>query len=118
MRVIARATALAVAATMGASVAASGAGVSARATPCPGTFRVLHNDSIGQLRLPAGDYTIGVKRMSCQSASNNLRDFLQRPDGDLPNGWRVLVQKKKFVNRAQNVAFRVFRAPTGPAQPS
>ena len=89
---------------------AAGAGASAnleRATACPGEFNVLHNDRIGKLILPKGPYTISVKRMTCTDASSNFARFLQRPAGNLPDGWRLFAKRGKFVNRAQNKAFLV-----------
>lgn len=89
---------------------AAGAGASTdlgRASACPGEFNVLHNDRIGKLVLPQGPYTISVKRMVCTDASSNFARFLQRPNGDLPDGWRVFAKRGKFVNRAQNKAFLV-----------
>jgi hypothetical protein len=74
---------------------------------CPGTFQVQHNDKIGKLKLPAGPYVIKVKRMTCQQASDNFRDFLNRPDGNLPNGWTLNVNKQKFRNKQRNIAFTV-----------
>jgi hypothetical protein len=94
---------------------ATGAGASGaadRAPACPGEFNVLHNDSIGKLKLPAGPYTISVKRMPCLDASSNFTRFLQRPNGDLPDGWRVFARRGKFVQRTQNKAFLV--APANP----
>ncbi len=93
----------------GALAGASGAGAASaeRAPACPGEFNVLHNDRIGKLILPKGPYTISVKRMPCLDASSNLTRFLQRPNGDLPDGWRVFAKRGKFVNRAQNKAFLV-----------
>ena len=78
-----------------------------RASACPGEFNVLHNDRIGKLVLPQGPYTISVKRMTCTDASSNFARFLQRPAGNLPDGWRVFAKRGKFVNRAQNKAFLV-----------
>jgi hypothetical protein len=91
---------------------AAGAGAAtdlSRATDCPGDFSVLHNDRIGKLVLPKGPYTISVKRMTCTDASSNFARFLQRPAGDLPDGWRLFAKRGKFVNRAQNKAFLVRR---------
>jgi hypothetical protein len=80
---------------------------------CPGTFQVLHNDSIGKLRIPAGNYVITVKRMTCQNASQMFRQFLQDTDGNLGGGWRVRARKAKFQNRAENESFRIKRAAGG-----
>lgn len=87
--------------------ALAGASTASAAPACPGEFNVLHNDKIGKLVLPQGPYTISVKRMTCTDASSNFSRFLQRPAGDLPDGWRVFARRGKFVNRAQNKAFLV-----------
>ena len=50
----------------------AGASSAGAATACPGQFNVLHNDSIGKLKLPQGPYTISVKRMTCVDASSNF----------------------------------------------
>jgi len=80
---------------------------------CPGTFRVQHNDKIGRLKLPAGPYTITVihkNRISCSHASNLFARFLQRPDGNLPNGWKLKVQSGTFLKKDGSKGFRVKRA--------
>ena len=92
--------------------ALAGASTASAAPACPGEFNVLHNDRIGKLVLPKGPYTISVKRMTCTDASSNFARFLQRPNGDLPDGWRVFAKRGKFVNRAQNKAFLVAPANT------
>lgn len=81
-------------------------------TQCPGTFTVLHNDAIGALKLPAGRYTITVlteQTLSCQSASKKFAKFLRRPDGNLPNRWRLNARKAVFRKgkRATGLAFSV-----------
>lgn len=81
-----------------------------RFSRCPGTFRVLHNDRIGKLQLPAGPYYINVlSGLTCASASNYLRQFLMRPDGLLPAPWRLNPQKALF-RAGKNRAFRVQKA--------
>jgi hypothetical protein len=78
---------------------------------CPATFRVLHNDRIGALSLPAGPYYIYVVNgLSCSQASNYFRQFLNRTDGRLPAPWRLNVAKAKFNTGAGGVAFRVQHA--------
>lgn len=78
---------------------------------CPATFRVLHNDRIGALNLPAGPYYIDVVNgLSCASASNYFRQFLLRPDGRLPAPWRLNAAKAKFSTGAGGMAFRVQHA--------
>jgi hypothetical protein len=71
---------------------------------CPNTFRVLHNDHIGQLSLRAGTYRITVinkDKLSCQRASNLFTKFLQDFDGKLPGGWKVKVNKSGFQKSPQ-----------------
>lgn len=97
---------------LGTLVGASSAGA---ATACPGEFDVLHNDRIGKLNLPKGPYTISVKRMNCTDASSSFARFLQRPAGDLPDGWKLFARRGKFVQRTQNKAFLVAPAKPGPA---
>ncbi len=80
---------------------------------CPGTFQVKHNDHIGQLKLPKGPYTITVihkKRITCQKATNLFAKFLQRPDGDLPSGWKLKPQSGTFLKKDGSKGFRVKRA--------
>jgi hypothetical protein len=78
------------------------------ATKCPATFRVLHNDHIGKLNLPAGTYVITTKNentISCQRASDLFTKFLQDYDGKLPNGWKVLVNKSGFRKSPEKAFF-------------
>jgi hypothetical protein len=80
---------------------------------CPGTFQVQHNDHIGRLRLPAGPYKITVlhkRRMSCQRASDLFARFLQKPDGNLPNRWKLEVQSATFTKKGTRQGFRVKQA--------
>jgi hypothetical protein len=56
---------------------------------CP-TFRVLHNDRIGKINLPAGTYNVTVlddRRLQCRAASKLFTRFLQDWDGVLPYPW-------------------------------
>jgi hypothetical protein len=89
----------------------------ATGTLCPGTFSVLHNDRIGPLRLPAGQYTVtllSVGRFTCAQASAKFTQFLQDYDGVLPGNWIVDSETGTFL-RSVHVGFRV--KPTG-APPS
>jgi hypothetical protein len=77
---------------------------------CAGTFRVLHNDRIGRLRLPAGQYRITVRkpnRLGCSRASTLFRRFLQDFEGDLPGHWRVKARTGTFLRGQSGVGFRV-----------
>lgn len=79
---------------------------------CASTFRILHNDHIGRLSLPRGNYRITILssgRPSCAQASALFMRFLEDYDGRLPGGWRVAVASSTFV-RAPGVGFHVARA--------
>jgi hypothetical protein len=80
---------------------------------CPGTFQVQHDDHIGQLKLPKGPYTITVihkKRITCQDATSLFAKFLQRPDGNLPNGWKLKPESGTFLKKDGSQGFRVTKA--------
>jgi hypothetical protein len=81
----------------------------ATGTRCPATFSVLHNDRIGALRLPAGQYTVtllAVGRLSCARAAARFTAFLQDFDGRLPGRWIVDAETGTFL-RSAHVGFRV-----------
>lgn len=66
---------------------------------CGATFQVLHNDRIGELKLPAGQYDITLidpSRITCAKASQLFSRFLQDFDGNLPGGWKLNAQKARF----------------------
>jgi hypothetical protein len=76
---------------------------------CPGTFRVVHNDRIGALRLPAGRYvmTIGKSgRPSCAQSSRLLARFLQDPTGRLPSPWKVATASGTFSAPGQSFSIK------------
>jgi hypothetical protein len=78
-------------------------------TRCPGTFRVLHNDRIGKLRLAAGQYRITRLRgskLSCSGASSLFRQFLQDTDGQLEPPWQLNTRTATF-SRGGGDGFRV-----------
>jgi hypothetical protein len=85
-------------------------------TTCPANFSVLHNDSIGKLKLSAGPYTITVVgHVTCASASKLFTRFLEDWDGNLPDGWKVSVSPAGFVNKT--AAFYVKKAKAPPIPP-
>jgi hypothetical protein len=80
---------------------------------CPGTFQVEHDDHIGQLRFPAGKYTITTLRKqhpTCARAAKLFARFLQHPDGRLPDPWEMERQSATFTRGNTNFGFRVKRA--------
>ena len=66
--------------------------VPAEPLTCPSTFAVLHDDRIGALELPAGNYTVTTldsTRLDCSYASDLFRQFLEDRDGRLPRPWTL-----------------------------
>ena len=75
---------------------------SAARVQCPGTFRVLHNDHVGRMSLPAGRYQITILssgRPSCTAASKLFTRFLEDFDGKLPR--RLPDQRREASVRAR-----------------
>jgi hypothetical protein len=69
---------------------------------CPGTFEVLHNDSIGDVSFRKGEYTIHrltKTSPSCERASKLFAKFLEDFDGDLPKRWKLKARTASFVER-------------------
>lgn len=60
----------------------------AAAVSCP-SFRVLHNDRIGKVYLPAGNYAVTVSNLSCSDSTALFARFLEDWDGVLPRPWRA-----------------------------
>jgi hypothetical protein len=61
-------------------------------TPCSGVFTVQHDDVIGKLDVPKGDYLfvpLANSKLSCQRVVDLLRQFLAIPDASLPSPWVV-----------------------------
>ena len=113
--------ALALAGTAWACASASTASAqTGGAATCPGSFQVLHNDSVGALYLPAGPYSVVVlspSTLSCSDATELFREFLEDFDGRLAGGWRVDPATATFTRRSQG--FRVSAAaPSPPSPPS
>ena len=93
---------LGVAAAVALLPAGAGAQTVTRTT-CPSTFQVLHDDSIGKLKLRAGAYTITVlnpARLSCARASRLFATFLQDYDGKLSSPWIVNPATSTFTQGA------------------
>ena len=68
---------------------------------CGATFSVLHNDRIGTLRVPAGQYDITLiqpQRITCARASHLFARFLQDFNGVLPTNWTLNDAKARFTN--------------------
>lgn len=77
---------------------------------CPGTFQVLHDDRIGALEVPAGQYTIDLLsdgRFGCRQAARRLARFLRDYDGVLAGRWRLDPQTATFTRGRRGPAFRI-----------
>ena len=86
---------------------------------CAGKFRVLHNDHIGAMKLPAGEYQITLNShdtpgLNCSSASHDFTYFLNNDwAGNLPRPWKMNTSQKSFyMNNDTRDGFHVTR--TGP----
>jgi hypothetical protein len=84
---------------------------------CPSTFEVLHDDTVGALYLPKGNYTITLLNpaaLSCADASDLLRQFLEDWDGKLRKPWVVDAANAGFTRGAGgSVGFSVAPASGG-----
>lgn len=76
---------------------------------CPATFRVQHNDSIGRLKLPRGNYNVWVSGgLSCAGSTRLFARFLDDFEGVLPGPWVLNTTTATFRRgRGSNVGFRV-----------
>ena len=93
---MAKRTLLTLAAAAFLLVAALSAGSASAASTCP-TFTVLHNDSIGTVKIPAGQYTPSPKGVTCKNTATLIARFLNDYDGILPDGW-VASSSGKTIN--------------------
>lgn len=92
------------------AVLALGGAASASAAGCP-SFRVLHDDRIGAVVLPAGNYEVTVAGgLSCSASSKLFARFLSDWDGNLPKPWRATAEgsgKATFKGGAQSFSVRL-----------
>ncbi|MCB0870394.1 MAG: hypothetical protein KDB52_06135 [Solirubrobacterales bacterium] len=81
---------------------------------CPGLFRVLHNDSIGSFKIPAGNYRLTLidpAKMNCAQAVKRFQEFLLDFDGRLPAPWKLNVVSGIFYkSTAGRTGFKINRA--------
>lgn len=92
-----------------ALLALGGAG-SASAATCP-SFKVLHDDRIGAVVLPAGNYEVTTSAgLSCPASSKLFARFLSDWDGNLPKPWRAKAEGSgKATFAGGSVSFSVRR---------
>lgn len=86
-----------------------GGGGGSTTARCGGTFRVLHNDQIGNLILPKGPYYVtAFGNVSCKQASAQFTSFLDNDyTGALPRPWTLQVQNGQFNKGSSRNGFRV-----------
>ena len=93
-----------------------GGGTHPTGNRCPSTFRVLHNDRIGKLRLAKGPYRITLlsgRGLSCAQASAQFTSFLEDYAGTLPRPWVLNATTGTFSRgRGSKTGFR--RKPARP----
>lgn len=87
---------------------ALGGAASASAATCP-SFKVLHDDRIGAVSLPAGSYEVTVSGgLSCPASSRLFARFLSDWDGNLPKPWRATAEGSgKATFRGGSLSFSV-----------
>jgi hypothetical protein len=93
-----------VAAVVGMSAAASSPADVAR---CKTSFTVLHNDRVGALQIPKGQYFMTPVGLNCVAASELFTRFLDDFDGVLPGGWRADAATRSFVNPLTNQSIAI-----------
>jgi hypothetical protein len=76
---------------------------------CPGTFAVQHDDRIGRLQIPRGEYTLTRlgPQIGCARVAQLMARFLERPGGRLGGGWVLLPAQAEFVRFSTRYGFRI-----------
>jgi hypothetical protein len=110
-----RPVALLLALVLAALVSSAAGGGAQAATRCPASFTVLHDDSVGNVKIPAGAYDLRTTRLSCVNAAALLSRFLDDFDGRLPGGWVTARTGRGFTNGSTGSSFSL--VPAGPAPP-
>jgi hypothetical protein len=90
------------------------ASTSAAVARCKSSFTVLHNDRVGSLSIPAGQYNVTPVGLSCVTAAELFTRFLDDFDGVLPGGWTADAASSSFVNpgTGQSIALGAPLPPT------
>lgn len=98
---------------VGKTSSSNGGGGSTSAS-CPGYFRVVHNDSIGSFKVPAGQYRITLidpTKFTCAKAVKRFQEFLLDYDGVLPKSWRLSKASATFYKpKNPSVGFNINKA--------
>jgi hypothetical protein len=102
--------------TIVATAAAVFTASASAASTCP-SFHVLHNDSIGKVKIPAGQYTVAPKGVTCKNSSILIARFLDDWDGVLPTPWTVAGSggaiKFTKVGTTESISIKLGYAPSG-----
>jgi len=81
---------------------------------CPGYFQVVHNDSIGSFKVPAGNYRLTLidpNKFTCAKAVKRFQEFLLDYDGVLPRSWRLKKSSATFYKpKNPSVGFNINKA--------
>jgi hypothetical protein len=77
---------------------------------CSSSFQVLHNDQIGTVKIPSGQYTLMPTGVTCKNTAILLSRFLNDFDGILPDGWSVASGNNiRFVKAGTAESFQIRR---------
>lgn len=85
------------------------------ATTCP-SFHVLHNDRIGSVKVPEGQYSVTPKGVTCRNSSILIARFLNDWDGKLTPPWVVSggsTIKFTKVGTSESISMKRTVKPTG-----
>lgn len=77
---------------------------------CKSSFAVLHNDRVGSLSVPKGQYQLTPVGLNCVAASELFSRFLDDFDGVLPGGWAPDAATNSFVNAVTGQSFSIGKA--------
>lgn len=106
--------ALTVLAALVLAIAATTSG--SAASTCP-SFHVLHNDSIGKVKIPAGMYSVAPKGVTCKNSSILIARFLNDYDGILPDTWTAAASGKTITftkgDTGETIAMKRGYSPSG-----
>ena len=72
-----------------------------------GTFTVKHNDRIGKVQFPKGQYNISANKLTCKQSVKLLQEFLQDPDQILRKPWTVNKNRKFARGKGSRVNFKL-----------
>lgn len=91
-----------------------GGGGGSTTASCPGYFQVVHDDSIGSFKVPAGNYRITLinpNAFTCAKAVKRFQEFLLDYDGVLPRSWKLKRSSATFYKpKSPQVGFNINKA--------